>query len=69
MENLLLYHAQPLLAYIDAGTGSMIIQVIIGALAGGLLALKIFWNKLKNLFRKNNQQETVAERKEQAKDE
>ena len=41
------------LAYIDAGTGSLILQVIIGSLAGGILALKLSWRKLKGVFKKS----------------
>ena len=33
-------------AYLDAGTGSMIIYAIIGAAAGVLLAVKMFWSKI-----------------------
>ena len=48
-------------AYIDAGTGSMIIQVVIGSLFGVLLALKIFWGRirtfLKNLFSRGKKDE------------
>ncbi len=43
-----------LVAYIDPGTGSMIIKVFIGFLVGALLALKVFWVRVrawvKNLF-------------------
>lgn len=42
------------LSYIDAGTGSLIIQVLIGAVAGGLLVLKMSWKRLKNWVRRNN---------------
>ncbi|MDO8931699.1 MAG: hypothetical protein Q7U97_04835 [Rhodocyclaceae bacterium] len=38
-------------AYLDPGTGSYILQIIIGAFLAGLFAIKIFWNKVKNLFR------------------
>ena len=38
-------------AYIDPGTGSLIIQVLIGALVGGLVAAKIFWIKIKTFFK------------------
>lgn len=38
-------------AYIDPGTGSLIIQVLIGALAGGLVAAKIFWTRIKKFFK------------------
>ena len=37
--------------YIDAGTGSMILQVVIGSLFGVLLALKIFWGRISTFFK------------------
>ena len=37
-------------AYLDPGTGSFILQVLIAALLGGLFAIKIFWNKIKIFF-------------------
>lgn len=37
--------------YLDPGTGSMVLQVSIGFLFGGLLALKIFWNRIITFFR------------------
>ena len=40
----------PVDAYLDPGTGSMILQAIIGAVAGGLVLLKIYWGKIKLLF-------------------
>ncbi len=41
------------LSYIGAGTGSLIIQVVIAALAGGLIALKLYWSKVKALFQRD----------------
>ena len=38
-------------AYIDPGTGSFIIQVLIGVLAGALVALKIFCVKVRGFFK------------------
>lgn len=38
-------------AYLDAGTGSYILQLILAAFFGGLFAIKLFWNKIKNLFK------------------
>jgi hypothetical protein len=38
--------------YIDPGTGSLIIQAAIAALAGGLYLTKVFWNKVKGFFGK-----------------
>ncbi len=34
-------------AYLDPGTGSVILQALIGVIAGVLIALKIYWYKLK----------------------
>ncbi|OGN89498.1 MAG: hypothetical protein A2Z74_02020 [Chloroflexi bacterium RBG_13_46_9] len=36
--------------YIDAGTGSLIIQAVVGGLFAGLVALKIFWSRIKTFF-------------------
>lgn len=45
-------------AYIDPGTGSIIIQVLIGVIVSGMLVGKIFWNRIKafvmSLFTKRN---------------
>lgn len=40
----------PAFAYIDPGTGSMIIQGIIGAIAGLMVAGKLYWGKLVSFF-------------------
>mgnify|MGYP006238012685 FL=1 len=37
-------------AYLDPGTGSMIIQSLIGALVAAGIALKIYWTKIKYAF-------------------
>ncbi len=37
----------PAQAYLDPGTGSMILQGIIGAIAGALVVLRIYWAKIK----------------------
>lgn len=39
-----------MLSYIGAGTGSLIIQVVIAATVGGLFALKIYWRRIKAFF-------------------
>lgn len=38
--------------YIDLGTGSFILQVIIGFLVGALFALKVYWRKFSSFFRR-----------------
>lgn len=37
-------------AYIDPGTGSMLLQGLIAAVAAGLLTFKLWWRKLKGLL-------------------
>jgi len=37
-------------AYIDPGSGSIIIQAIIGALVGVGITVKIYWYKIKEKF-------------------
>jgi hypothetical protein len=36
--------------YLDPGTGSYVLQLLIGALFGALFTLKIFWKKIRNFF-------------------
>ncbi len=48
-------------AYLDAGTGSYFIQMLIAVVCGGILALKIWWKKcaafFRGLFTKENRHE------------
>jgi hypothetical protein len=37
-------------SYIDPGTGSLVIQLILGILFGGLVALKLFWANVRRFF-------------------
>ena len=50
-------------AYIDPGTGSMIIQMIIGGLVGTGIAVKVFWYRIKSAlspsFKRNNSDEDI----------
>jgi hypothetical protein len=39
------------LSYIDPGTGSMLLQVIIGGVAAAAVGLKLFWSRLLGFFR------------------
>jgi len=40
-------------AYLDPGTGSLVIQMLIGALAGIGITLKVYWHRIKEKFSKN----------------
>ena len=44
-------------AYLDPGTGSIIIQSIIAAMATGLFALSGYWNKIKSFFKRNKKKD------------
>jgi len=50
-------------AYIDPGSGSVIIQMLIGALVGVGIAVKVFWFKIKlrlsSGFKKNNSNDEI----------
>ncbi len=37
-------------AYLDPGSGTMILQVVIGAIAGGMVAIKVYWERLRGFF-------------------
>ena len=39
--------SQPAFAYLDPGTGSMLLQVILGGIAAVGVALKLFWHKIR----------------------
>tara|TARA_Y100001936_G_scaffold86195_1_gene84460 strand:+ start:5945 stop:6172 length:228 start_codon:yes stop_codon:yes gene_type:complete len=49
--------------YIDPGTGSVIVQMIIGGLVGVGIAVKVFWFRIKSAlspsFKKNNNDEDI----------
>ena len=47
---MLLLSTQDAYAYLDPGTGSMILQGLIGGIAGGMFAIRLYWGKLKNRF-------------------
>lgn len=53
---------QTAFAYLDPGSGSYILQVLIGVLAGVLLAVKIFWGRIKTFFSNSLAKSRKAER-------
>ncbi len=44
--------AKPML-YLDPGSGSFLIQLLIAALLGVSVAVRMYWTKIKNLFAGN----------------
>ena len=49
---------QPAYGYLDPGTGSYIVQLLVGGLLGGLFAIGLFWKRViafvKRLFKPPN---------------
>jgi hypothetical protein len=44
-------------AYIDPGTGSYILQIVIAGIAAGAFAIKMFWRRIRALFSGSKTQE------------
>ncbi len=49
------------IGYIGAGTGSLIIQVVIAAFVGGLFVLKVYWRRITGFFKRGKECEEVEE--------
>ena len=47
--------------YIDPGMGSMVIQVIIGAIAAGSATLYMFKQKFAKFFKRSTQEDVINE--------
>jgi hypothetical protein len=54
------------LLYIDPGSGSYLVQVIIAAVLGGLFYFKNLWLKIKSLFIKSKKETPPGDDKENA---
>lgn len=56
---------QVLHAYIDPGTGSIVLQAVIGAFAAAVVAIGMFWKQIKtfvkNLFSRSKKSEDPSE--------
>ena len=60
---LLILLAGPASAYLDPGTGSMRLQVILGGIAAVGVALKLYWHKIRvaiGLGMKNSAEDEVS---------
>jgi hypothetical protein len=40
----------PAHAYLDPGTGSMLLQLLLGGVAGALVVGKLYWSRVKEFF-------------------
>ena len=55
---LLAFIAEPAFAYLDPGTGSMMLQVILGGIAAVGVAIKLYWHKLRAALGLRKKEET-----------
>jgi len=58
-------------AYLDPGSGSYILQILIAGLVGGLFTVKTFWLQIKtfftNLFSRKQKKDSSANKKKDGK--
>jgi len=47
------------LAYLDAGSGSMIAQILVGGFAAAGVAMKMYWKRIKGFFGRGGDEETA----------
>jgi hypothetical protein len=50
----------PVHAYLDPGTGSFVLQMLLGGVAGAGLLIKVYWRKLQGVFARNSGAKTGA---------
>ena len=43
------------LGYIDPGTGSFLLQVLLAGLLGGLATLKFYWGRMRGYFSRDHE--------------
>jgi hypothetical protein len=59
----------PTYAYLDPGTGSLILQGVIAGIATVGFAAKMYWQRIKTVFSGESEPEEGEEKKEQAEHE
>ena len=43
----------PAHAYLDPGTGSILLQMLLGGVAGGIVIVKLYWHRLTSFFKRD----------------
>ena len=49
------------MTYLDPGTGSFIIQILLAGILGIAVAVRIYWKKIKNFFQGKNKNNIVED--------
>ena len=50
---------KPAYAYLDPGTINMVIQLVIGALVGGLVTIKLYWSRIVGFLNRRSKSTTA----------
>tara|TARA_B100000795_G_scaffold267847_1_gene253547 strand:- start:114 stop:341 length:228 start_codon:yes stop_codon:yes gene_type:complete len=58
----LLSYTSPVYAYLDPGTGSLLVQGLIGGVAATISFLSIYWHKIKAFFQKKRLHKEVIDK-------
>jgi hypothetical protein len=53
--------ARPAFAYLDPNASSVLLQVLLGGVAGVAIAARLFWGRIVGVFRRSNGTETGNE--------
>lgn len=54
--------------YLDPGSGSFLLQILLAAILGSAFAIKMYWRKLKSFFFKTSKNEEDDETDENSED-
>lgn len=53
--------ALPAYAYLDPGTGSVLLQGLLAGIAGGMAILKLYWRRFKAFFLRGKAKESLEQ--------
>ena len=56
----------PAFAYLDPGTGSILLQALLGGVAGGLVIVKLYWSRVKEIFGRGSHETPASDGAAQA---
>ena len=51
---------QPAHAYLDPGTGSILLQMLLGGVAGGIVIAKLYWHRFTSFFKRDQKDSEPA---------
>lgn len=57
----LLMTERPAHAYLDAGVGAMILQVLLGGIAGGIVIFRMYWRRFTGRFSSQREEDDALD--------